>query len=109
MRTTLILVSLVSKNAKPQYMLYQTVFSDTKLNLVIYLSSKNTSTTAKVKPTLWAMTKKILRAKRARFDSYKIMFCVYWQATADSAGFGWWGAWGPGAVGGPMCGYRIFM
>jgi len=25
-----------------------------------------------------------------------------------SAGFRWWGARGPGMVGGPMCGYRIF-
>jgi len=27
---------------------------------------------------------------------------------ASSAGFRWWGAWGPGVVRGPMCGYRIF-
>jgi len=25
-----------------------------------------------------------------------------------SARFKWWGVRGPGAVGGPMCGYRIF-
>jgi len=24
-----------------------------------------------------------------------------------SAGFRWWGAWGPGVVGGPMCGYKM--
>jgi len=26
-----------------------------------------------------------------------------------SAGFKWWGAWSPGLVGGPMCGYKMFM
>jgi len=25
-----------------------------------------------------------------------------------SAGFRWWGTWGPGVVGGPMCGYKMF-
>jgi len=26
----------------------------------------------------------------------------------SSAGFRWWGAWGPGVVGGPMCGCKMF-
>jgi len=26
----------------------------------------------------------------------------------SSAGFRWWGAWGPGVVGDPMCGYKMF-
>jgi len=25
-----------------------------------------------------------------------------------SVGFRWWGAWGPGVVGGPMCGHKMF-
>jgi len=28
--------------------------------------------------------------------------------SSASAGFRWWGSWGQGVVGGPMCRYRIF-
>ena len=30
------------------------------------------------------------------------------QYYCPSAGFRWWGAWGPGVVGGPKCGYKMF-
>jgi len=30
------------------------------------------------------------------------------SAIVVSAGFRWWGPAGPGVVGGPMCGYKIF-
>jgi len=29
-------------------------------------------------------------------------------AQPTSAGFRWWGTWGPGVVGGPLCGYKMF-
>ena len=41
--------------------------------------------------------------QRHLFSFYKMCSCVW-----DSVGFRCWGACGPGLVGGPMCGYKIF-